>query len=121
MTLSPVKTAAGRRLRHPVTKAILPNVADKGVEGEDAKPVLVNLADPHWYKALRCGDIEIADPEATPDWYKDLHPAPATEPVVEASASVKAAPIAPAAKAAPLSPPATGDAADATTTTTTKS
>jgi hypothetical protein len=54
MTMQLVKTAVGRRLRDPKTRAVLPNVTDAQAKGFE-----VDLDDPHWFRALQCGDIVV--------------------------------------------------------------
>jgi hypothetical protein len=46
-----VKVAKGRRLRDPKTLKVLP------VDGDDQPAFEVNEADPHWHRALACGDL----------------------------------------------------------------
>ncbi len=50
-TLTPVKAAAGRLVRDPVTLKPLPTM------GDAADPVTVDLDDPLWYRRQRDGDI----------------------------------------------------------------
>jgi hypothetical protein len=47
-----VKTAPGRRLRHPDTKQVMSCADDS-----DSAPHKVDLDDPHWFRALQRGDI----------------------------------------------------------------
>jgi hypothetical protein len=54
-----VKSAEGRRLRHPGTGKVLPNAADANSAGHP-----VDLEDPHWYRALQRGDIVVVDAPA---------------------------------------------------------
>ncbi len=93
MNLTFVKTAAERRLRHPATGKVMPNVADTG-----SAPFKVDLDDPHWFRALKRGDIVVVQPAAAP--------AGAT-----ATASTTAATTGPSAaspaKAAPAAAPGT--------------
>jgi len=54
-----VKTAPGRRLRHPGTGKVMANKDDG-----DARPHQVDLDDPHWYRALQRGDLVKVDSPA---------------------------------------------------------
>ena len=98
--LQHVKTAEGRRLRHPKTGKVMTNVTDSA-----AAPHKVDLNDPHWYKALKRGDIVKVD---APSPAKPPSPAPApigaTTSASSASASSTASPapsVKPASAAAP--------------------
>ena len=91
MNLKPVKSALGCRLRDPKTKAVLPNVADT-----DTASVIVDLDDPHWFRALQCGDLAVQSEAPSPAPIAPAPPPPA--PVV-------APPIVQPAAAAPLPPP----------------
>lgn len=99
MTLTPVKTTVGSRLRHPTTKALLPNVTDT-----DAQSVRVNLADPYWYKALARGDIEVIEADIAPV------PPAAADPAPAKAALAKAAPAEPATSAPTTAPASTSKA-----------
>lgn len=100
MDLRQVKTAPGRRLRHPVTKQVMANAADPA---GTAHPV--DFHDPHWYRAHQRGDIVEVKPTAA-------EPTPTPTPTVAvastAAPAVTAAPAttAPASTAAPIPTPA---------------
>lgn len=92
MNMQHVRTAAGRRLRDPATKRVVPNVADPAAAGAVFK---ANLNDPHWYRALQRGDIVVV-------------PAPAAASPAAAPAAAAAAPAVTAAPAAAKPAPAPG-------------
>jgi len=101
--LQHVKTAQGRRLRHPQTGKVMTNVAVP-----DAAPHKVDLHDPHWYKALKRRDIVVVDapkPPAAPP----PAPAPAATATVatNSASSSSASSTNSAAKPAPAAAPGT--------------
>ncbi len=84
MNMQTVKTAAGRRLRHPRSGKLLANVDEADRQGHQ-----VNLDDAHWHRAWTRGDIVIIKPQTATA-------AAATAPMTAAAAPVAA--TAPAAK-----------------------
>jgi len=94
--LQPVKTAPGRRLRHPDNHKVLACADDA-----EAAPHLVDLHDPHWFRALACGDIVVVVAETPAD-------TATAEPAIAASATAIPIPSAkPPADAAGTPSPAT--------------
>jgi hypothetical protein len=84
MNLQPVKTAEGCRLRDPRTRAVLPNVSDAA-----AQPVSVDLDDPHWHRALQCGDIVVIKAAAPAAPMPAIGQPAAPAPAAGSSATVK--------------------------------
>jgi hypothetical protein len=98
LDLRTVKTAPGRRLRHPTTQRVLRNhETDPDADGHK-----VDLDDPHWYKALKRGDIIIV-----PEKVASAPIAPAQPDAAGESAS--AAQPEPLPAAAPTASPTTVD------------
>ena len=82
MNMKYVKAAKGCRLRHPKTGKVVP------VEGDAAAPVLVNMEETHWFRALNRGDlVVVAEPPSA------AVPAPTapipTPPAASAASSTK--------------------------------
>lgn len=90
MKLELVKSATGRRLRHPKTKAVLPNIDDP-----KAIAISVDLHDAHWHRAFMNGDIVVVKTPAAIPAPAAPAPAPVTPPI--APSPVIAEPLAPAA------------------------
>lgn len=75
-----VKTASGRRLRHPDTKKVMSCIDDA-----DSAAHPVDLDDPHWYRAWQRGDIVEVNPGAPST--ASAKPAPALAPKPAAAAT----------------------------------
>ena len=93
-----VKVAAGRRLRHPQTLQVLPHVAN-----EEDQPLEVDDTDPHWFRAIRDGDLVVIDPA------KEAAPAEAVPAEHQVEAVAEEAPVPQADAEATTEHPAEGE------------